>query len=152
MPTTQHSTLTGAELHEPKGVAAATNNQVYVSDGSASGDWTALYDTYTVDFEDISTAQVVYIPILHSGTVTKVSSVIDSSITVADATITPKNAAGASMEAITVAYSGSAAGDVDTVTVATNNAVTADSFMSIETDGGSSTTTRAHVVIKVERT
>lgn len=38
--TVQHSALTGAELHEPKGVAAAGADQVYVSDGAGSGAWT----------------------------------------------------------------------------------------------------------------
>lgn len=36
-----HSTLTGSDLHEPKGVAAAAANKVYVSDGVGSGAWTA---------------------------------------------------------------------------------------------------------------
>lgn len=35
-----HSTLTGSDLHEPKGVAAATSGQVYISNGSGSGTWT----------------------------------------------------------------------------------------------------------------
>lgn len=37
-----HSALTGAELHEPKGVAAATAKTVYVADGAGSGSWTTL--------------------------------------------------------------------------------------------------------------
>lgn len=40
MANVQHSALTGAELHEPKGVATATSKQVYISDGLASGAWT----------------------------------------------------------------------------------------------------------------
>jgi hypothetical protein len=36
-----HSTLTGADLHEPKGVAAASSGTVYVANGSGSGAWTA---------------------------------------------------------------------------------------------------------------
>ena len=40
--TIQHSTITGADLHEPKGVATAANNTVYVANGSASGAWTPL--------------------------------------------------------------------------------------------------------------
>jgi len=40
MPTVQHNTLTSAELHEPKGVAAASANETYVADGAASGSWT----------------------------------------------------------------------------------------------------------------
>lgn len=37
--TVAHKNLTGTDLHEPKGVAAATANKVYVSDGAASGTW-----------------------------------------------------------------------------------------------------------------
>lgn len=34
-----HSTLTGAELHEPKGISLASANEVYVANGSGSGSW-----------------------------------------------------------------------------------------------------------------
>lgn len=38
MANVNHSTLTGAFLHEPKDVAAAAAGQVYVADGAGSGD------------------------------------------------------------------------------------------------------------------
>lgn len=34
-----HSTLTGAELHEPKGISLASANEVYVANGSGGGSW-----------------------------------------------------------------------------------------------------------------
>lgn len=37
--TVEHAALTGASLHEPKGVAAAAANTVYVADGVGSGTW-----------------------------------------------------------------------------------------------------------------
>lgn len=37
-----HKDLTGAHLHEPKGVDAASSGKVYVSDGAGSGVWTSL--------------------------------------------------------------------------------------------------------------
>ncbi len=40
--TVAHSAITDPNLHEPKGVAAATSNKVYVSDGAASGTWQKL--------------------------------------------------------------------------------------------------------------
>ena len=41
--TVEHSTLTGTELHEPKGVAAISEaNHVYLSDGAGSGAWAGL--------------------------------------------------------------------------------------------------------------
>lgn len=43
-----HSTLTGADLHESKGVAAATANKVYVTDGAGSGSFlaTSTFNTF----------------------------------------------------------------------------------------------------------
>jgi hypothetical protein len=35
-----HASLTGSDLHEPKGIENATAGQVYVADGAGSGDWT----------------------------------------------------------------------------------------------------------------
>ena len=40
--TIQHNTITGTDLHEPKGIAAAAANLVYVANGSASGAWSTL--------------------------------------------------------------------------------------------------------------
>lgn len=37
-----HKNITGADLHEPKGVAAASANRVYVSDGNGSGAWSQV--------------------------------------------------------------------------------------------------------------
>lgn len=42
MATVNHATLTDPNLHEPKGVATATAGQVYIADGSGSGDWKEL--------------------------------------------------------------------------------------------------------------
>ena len=39
MATVQHNVLTTTNLHEPKGVAAATAGQIYRADGAASGAW-----------------------------------------------------------------------------------------------------------------
>lgn len=38
----QHKNISDPNLHEPKGVAAASADQVYVSDGAGSGTWTSL--------------------------------------------------------------------------------------------------------------
>jgi microcystin-dependent protein len=42
-----HASLTGASLHEPKGVASAAANTVYAADGAGSGDWTDVNDLVT---------------------------------------------------------------------------------------------------------
>ena len=38
--TIQHNVITDPDLHEPKGVASATNGKVYIANGSGSGAWT----------------------------------------------------------------------------------------------------------------
>jgi len=42
MANVNHSTLTDPYLHEPKGVATASSGEVYVANGSGSGDWKEL--------------------------------------------------------------------------------------------------------------
>lgn len=42
MSTFAHASLTGADLHEPKGAASAASGTVYVANGSGSGSWTTL--------------------------------------------------------------------------------------------------------------
>lgn len=39
MPNVAHANLTGANLHEPKGVASAAADKIYVANGSGSGQW-----------------------------------------------------------------------------------------------------------------
>lgn len=36
-----HNILTGAELHEPKGVSTADSGTIYIADGAGSGEWKA---------------------------------------------------------------------------------------------------------------
>lgn len=152
MANVQHSTLTGADLHEPKGAASAAAGRVYVADGAASGAWTALQDIYTGVITDVSTAETIYIPIQNAGTVAKVVTVLEGAIATADATLTVKNAAGTSMGTITVTQSGSAAGDVDTLSPVANNTVAANTAITIETDGASTTAQRIWFSIAVDRT
>lgn len=54
----QHADLTGAELHEPKGVAAANANEVYRANGASSGTWTKLNEN-SVDSSNASGASDV---------------------------------------------------------------------------------------------
>lgn len=43
----EHSTITDPNIHEPKGIATATADQIYVADGAGSGDWTDIDDYIT---------------------------------------------------------------------------------------------------------
>lgn len=156
MANVNHNTLTDPYLHEPKGVASAATGKVYVANGAGSGAWTAKETLGAISLlgsiANVSTASTVYVPIPFAGTISKVVTVLEASIASADATITVKNSAAASMGTITVAYSGSAAGNVDTLSPSSNNTVTANSFITIATDGASVNTAALRFVVVLDRT
>ena len=156
MANVNHSTLTGTTLHEPKGVAAAATGKVYVSNGSGSGAWTAKEiltgETLSGSISNVSSAMTVYVPIPFAGTISKVVTVLEAAIGSSNAVVTVKNAAAASMGTITVAHASSAAGDVDSLEPSSNNTVTANSFIKIASDGGSTNSASLRFVIVLDRT
>lgn len=135
----QHSSLTGADLHEPKGVATATVGTVYIADGAASGAWAkvAASDVNIADagsnftgttveaalteltagtnfpsgvFDDISNPSTLLIMIPHGCTVEQIDYVLAGAITVADSIVTVTRSDGAAMGTQVIAFSGSAEG------------------------------------------
>lgn len=155
MANVNHSTLTDPYLHEPKGVAAASSGDVYVANGSGSGSWTAKETLIELSLEgyleDVSAIETAYVPVPFAGTVSKVLTVLEGSIGSADSTVTVKNSAGSSMGTITITSSGSAAGDVDVLLPSSNNTVTADSFITVESDGASTNTAKLRFVVVLDR-
>jgi hypothetical protein len=160
-----HADLTGAELHENKGAATATDNFVAtVTTGAtvwkkitpSNIDLTAVFGVnqavYTANLVDVSTAETTYIVAPFACTVNTIYTILHSAITVADATLIARNHSGGSMGSITVAYSGSAAGDIDTLSPVANNTLAAGEKMSIETDGASTTAARLSITVVVTRT
>lgn len=156
-----HSALTGSDLHEPKGVASASANQLYHASGAGSGTWkklvAAAVDTtsifnvnkayLTVDIVDVSTAETIFVVVPFGGTLTNVYTVLQNAITIADATVTIQDHNGNSAGTITVAFTGSAAGDIDSLTPAVNNTFTAGQRVRIITDGASTTAARLVVTL-----
>jgi len=146
-----HASLTDPEVHEPKGISTATAGTVYISDGLGSGSWAPFPYSLDAVMNDVSTANTIYIPIPFGGTVVKVVSVLQGPITTADDTITVRNSAGLSMGTLTIAFSGSAAGDVDILTPASNNVVSSDSYLTIESNGASGTAQLIRFAIYITR-
>tara|TARA_R110001606_G_scaffold270823_1_gene419359 strand:+ start:5469 stop:5939 length:471 start_codon:yes stop_codon:yes gene_type:complete len=155
MANVNHSSLTDPYIHEPKGAATAAAGRVYVANGTGSGAWTAketlVGEILSGYLDDVSTASTVYIPIPYAGTVSKIITVLEGSISGANSTVTLANSAGASMGTLTITQSGSAAGDVDTLAPSANNSVTADSFITVSTDGASSTHVTLRFTIVLDR-
>jgi hypothetical protein len=161
-----HANLTGANLHEPKGVASASADTVYAADGAGTGNWqkittdnldtTSIFgvneDIIVFLYDDIGTAGSRYIPIPWDCTVVQIFTAIQASIAGADNIFTFRNNGAASMGTITVTQSGSAAGDVDSMTPASNNTFTAGQKMQIDSNGGDSGTTDVYISIRVLRT
>lgn len=87
--------------------------------------------------DDISTADNIDIT-FHGGNVAlkKVYSVLDGALTLADATLTVDNSDEVSLGTITVAYDGSAAGDIDSLSLNGELAEVGSTF-NVATDGGS---------------
>jgi len=166
--TIEHKDITDAYIHEPKGVAAATQDKVYVSDGAASGSWqkitvdqldaTSIKNTnlmvLSFDIADLDVATSYYIVSPYAGDILKIYSVIDQAIATADTVITAKIATVAVTDGVlTIAYSGSAAGDVDSATPSAAKTVTAG--QAIEFACGGQTTTaasRAHITVVIDVT
>lgn len=52
MPTVLHSTLTGSNSHEPKGVESADAGDIYEADGAGSGAWVSAQSTGVEDLQN----------------------------------------------------------------------------------------------------
>lgn len=94
-----------------------------------------------------------YVVIPYAATITKMYSVIDSAIATADKVLT-LSIAGTPVTggALTIAFSGSAAGDVDSCTPSAANAVAAGQALKIAATGGSTGDARGHLTIVYTRT
>ena len=143
MANVEHKDLPNAQLHEPKGVSAASANTVYLANGAGSGTWSSPPYTYpiTVRLTDVSTASSCYVAAPTAGTITKIYGVLENAITVADSAITTYIAATPITNGnMTAAYTGSAAGTSFSATPTAARTVSAGSVLRVETDGGSTTT------------
>lgn len=150
-----HASLTGAELHEPKGIEGAVDRQVYIADGAGSGAWEAptasdiqvvdssnfftatnveevLEELYGREFyfydriADVSTPSFVLIPILENSVVNSIRFVLGGAITTADSTLTiTRGGDGASLGTRVIAFSGSAEGTTFDFTPTGNNSLDA---------------------------
>lgn len=127
----------------------STDNKLVLGGSVETGEGTDL-KTLVVPLKltTISTAGQVYFYCPYAGTLTKVTNVLNGAIATADATLTVKTQAGTA-GTITVAYSGSAAGDIDSLTVVSNGAITAGSLIEVETDGASTNAVETNLTLEI---
>ena len=102
------------------------------------------------EITDISTGSSHWIVSPVAGTITKIYSVINGAIATADAALSFELAGVAvTGGGITIAYSGSAAGDADSATPTALNAVTAGQAIEMITNGASTNTIKAKITIEI---
>ena len=147
-----HKDLTGAELHEPKGIETATSGQVYVSNGSGSGVWTdrntdnLLFNKYFLQGQitDISTANdktFFYVPV--KSEILQLSCVLTGPITTSNSILSIYIDGVLFADSLTVPFTSSTAGSSSLLLVSTANTINAGSVIEIRSDGGSDTVTKA---------
>lgn len=85
---------------------------------------------------DVGTAASIFLMAPVAGTVSLISTKLGGALASADASVTAKVNTGTSMGTITVTSSGSAVGDLDTLTPSANNTVAVGDWINIATDGG----------------
>lgn len=134
-----------------KPVSTGQDNELILGGTVKTGSGQSLKKVYlTTSIADISTAGQIYVVSPVAGTISKIYSVINGAIGTADAVLTPKIAGTAITDgAITVAYTSSAAGDVDSSTPTAANTITAGAAIEIETDGASSNTVEVVLTIEI---
>lgn len=161
----EHRDLTGASLHESKGVDAASANTVYVANGAGSGTWSKLpavaVDPSTVknlnreqlfmSIIDIGTAGSRYQPIAKASKIVKILCCVQSPTAGAATVLTFRNDAGTSMGTMNIP-NGAAAGTVFSLSPIANNTFVADTKFQVDTDGGTSTNSNAIFTIEIEWT
>lgn len=158
--TINHSAITDPKIHEPKGISTATVDRVYVADGAGSGNWTRVKDlnlngleevVLTAELDNISSASSTWVVAPYAGDIIKCYSVIHGAISGADAELSLEIGGTLVTDSeITVAFTSSAAGDVDSSTPTGNNTVSAGQAIEVLTDGASTGTVRATVTIVLD--
>ncbi len=129
-------------------VSDITSGAVTVSESSSVTPAGKIY--LTVKMTDVSTGGSYWVVSPVAGTVTKIYSVISGAITAADAGLSFEiGGAAITSGGITIAYSGSAAGVVDSSTPSAANSVTAGQAIECITDGASTGTVVATITIEI---
>ena len=106
----------------------------------------------TARLADVSAASSVNIAVPDDGKIIKIISVLGGAITTADSAVISKiNGTTVTGGGFTVAFSGSAAGDIDTAEPTAANNVKENDYITITSDGGSSTSQPLDITVIIRR-
>jgi hypothetical protein len=153
----EHKDLTGAQLHEPKGVETADAGTVYVADGAGSGEWVSpiadIYNsnTFTVGttMTDLSSPSSVYMNIPVKSTMTRMNVLLYGAVD-ANTVLTIKINGVLFADSLTVLSAGSAAGQKKSLTITTVNTLQAGDIIEIISDGAATASLRADIQLELE--
>lgn len=112
------------------------------------------YVTVQFTITDVSTAGQVYIPVNSGmeGDIVEIRTVLNGAIATADVDLTAKiTGTAVTGGVVTIAYDGSAAGDVDSVNPTAANVVVEGDVIEIETDGASTNAISAFGTVLIRR-
>lgn len=164
MANVQHNALTGSALHETKGADAASANTVHKADGAGGTSWSKItednIDTSDIkninkiylnyEIADINTAASYYVVAPLGGTISKIWTVLHGATSSADTTIKLQlNNVDVTNSTVTIAQSGSAAGDVDSATPSGANTVAQGGAIEIVCGGEGASTVAVTVCIEI---
>ena len=112
---------------------------------------TPLVKTFTARIPDVSTAgSAAFAVSTVAGTLSKIYTGLEGTIATANAVLTASIDGGTNItQTITIAYDGSAAGDVDSCTPADNNTVSVGSIIKLLTDNASTNAIGATVTFEI---
>jgi hypothetical protein len=140
-------------IARPGLVPKASGNATDFLDGTGAWSVPGAAANYTLNvvIPDVSTAQDIYVAIPQAGDITLIQAVLQAAITVADAALTfRKGATVLTNSGITIAYSGSAPGDIASSTPSAANTFAVGDVLKISTDGGSTDAAPVILTILVE--
>jgi len=134
-------------LATQQSIKAYVDNASYATEAYA--DARGFY-VVNVVIPDISTSDIIYVPMSMAGIVTRVDSVLGGTIITADPTVELKTSTDQVMAVLHVAYSGSGAGDVDSDTSINQSTVAAGTYLKLTTGGESGNVVPLYVSILVD--
>lgn len=154
----EHASLTGNQLHEPKGASTASAGSVYVADGFGSGTWTGLnannlfFNRVVLEghFTDIGATDSIYFNVPVKSTLTKMNVILYGTLAGAtDLDLTVYINGVLFADHLTVVNAGTAAGQKKTLLVTTPNTVASGNIITVTSNGGPTNSIRADVQLEL---
>lgn len=149
----EHRNLTGASLHEPKGVENANSGEVYVANGLGSGVWTNRFSgivnlnsfILSQTINDVSSPSSLFLVVPAKSSLNRITAVLDGPITAANSVLTVYKNGASTGQTVTIPFSGSVAGTKVIQALSPVVAFNDGDILELRNDGGSTGTARLNV-------